>query len=124
MRRIVLHPSAFVAWFEPPDGGPSSRRDFEAGMLEVVVPPAFTTDLLATTAAQGWTTERMTRLAAQVDRLGFESAAPSAAELAPWLARGLDASQAAYAAVAAARELPVSTDDQSLDWDGLPTERP
>jgi hypothetical protein len=124
VRRIVLHPSAFLAWFGPPDGGGSSRREFESGMLGIVVPPAFTTDVLAATAARGWTTDRMTRLAAQVERLGFESAAPSAAELAPWLARGFDPSQAAYAAVAAARELPVSTEDQSLEWDGLPTERP
>ena len=112
MRRVVLHPSAFLAWFA--NDGNTLRSEYEAGALDVVTPRTFVADAMATLAAAGWPTDRLARVAVEIGRLGFRSQDPPPEALAGWLGRGLDASSAGYAALAEALDLPLAVSDEAL----------
>ena len=112
MRRVVLHPSAFVDWM----GGdkPPLRADFEAGQLTVIVPASFVAETLSLLAAAGWPADRITRAAGEIRRLGFQTTEPPDSELASWLVRGLSASPAGYAALASWLEIPIAVTDPAI----------
>jgi hypothetical protein len=114
VRRVVLHPSAFLGWFGSDGARRSLRSEYEAGALDVVVPRSFVADTLAALAAAGWPADRLTRVAVEIGRLGFRSQDPPADALAGWLYRGLDASPAGYAALAEALDVPLAVVDESL----------
>ncbi|MGQ0608945.1 MAG: hypothetical protein ACT4OQ_10850 [Chloroflexota bacterium] len=112
MRRIVLDASALLTWFEGPATASPLRLEYEGGLLGVVAPPQLTTDLLGCLAAsRDWPADRLVRVAAEIDRLGFEIRESPVDEIAAWLARGLPAVQAPYAALASALDLPLITAD-------------
>jgi predicted nucleic acid-binding protein len=91
------------------------RAEYEQGLLGVVVPRRLTADVLAVIArTSDGPADRLTRVAAEVDRLGFEIRDPPIDELASWLAQGLTTRQATYAALASSLDLPLVTDDSEL----------
>lgn len=115
MRRVILDPTALLTWFDGADPPGPLRLEYENGLLGVVVPPVLTTHLLGSLAAsRGVPADRLVRIAAEIDRLGFEIREPPVDELATSLARGLTAAQAPYAALASALDLPLITADPQL----------
>jgi predicted nucleic acid-binding protein len=113
MRRVVLDPSAFLDWFEPP--GRALRDEFEAGQLQPYVPTVFSLHVLHAAARRhGLDASRLARLADELGRLRFERRDPPSPELAAWLTRGLDADEAPYAALAASLDVPLVTTDADL----------
>ncbi|MCA1571753.1 MAG: hypothetical protein LC798_15855 [Chloroflexi bacterium] len=114
MRRVILDAAALLAWFEGAEASPL-RSEYEDGLLGVVAPRQLTTDLLSNLAAsRDWPADRLVRIAAEVDRLGFEIREPPVDEIAAWLARGLPANLAPYTALASALDLPLITANPEL----------
>jgi predicted nucleic acid-binding protein len=106
---------ALLAWFEPDAPRRGLRAEYEAGALSVMAPRHLAADALALLARErGFGPDRLTAVAAELGRLGFELADPPITELARWLAKGLPADRAAYPALATAHELPLVTDDPEL----------
>jgi predicted nucleic acid-binding protein len=115
MRRVVLDASALLTWFADRRAAATLRAEYEQGLLGVVVPRRLTADVLAVIArTSDGPADRLTRVAAEVDRLGFEIRDPPIDELASWLAQGLTTRQATYAALASSLDLPLVTDDSEL----------
>lgn len=115
MRRIILDASALLTWFEGVGTASPLRLEYEDGLLGVVAPRELTTHVLSSLAAsRDWPADRLVRVAAEIDRLGFEVREPPVDEVAAYLARGLSAAQAPYAALASALDLPLITADPEL----------
>ena len=114
MRRLVIDAHAFLGWFGPDSAARVLRREFEAGGLAVYAPSWFRVHVLELAAADDLTADQLKHLAAELDRLQFEIEDPPATELAAWLARGVDARHAQYAALAVALDLPLVTTDREL----------
>ena len=112
MRRVVLHPSAFVDWI---GGGNSLRVEFEARQIQVVVPVSFVTDTMGLLAARGRPADRIVRAAGEIRRLGFQVTQPPDTELAMWLVRGMPPATAPYAALASWLDLPIAASDPELE---------
>ncbi|HET9878164.1 MAG TPA: hypothetical protein VFQ81_02510 [Candidatus Limnocylindria bacterium] len=118
MRRLVLDGTVLIRWFSG-DGGRaqraarSLRAEYEAGTLAVIVPTAARLDLLDT-AASALPAKRLGQFADAVERLGLEFREPAPRDVAEWVARGLTAGEAAYAAVAAAADLRLVTANPRL----------
>lgn len=112
MRRVVLDPSAFLAWF---DGDPDRMRaEYEAGSLEVLVPPIFDTHVLEVAAAAVSDPARLGRLAAQLDHVGFVRRDPSVGLVAGRIADGWPVLAAQYAALAEELDAPLVAGDPDL----------
>ena len=106
---------AILSWFEPDSPRRGLRAEYEAGGLMVIGPRHLLTDILGLLASERrFEADRLTAVAAELDRIGFELVDPPIAELAPWLAKGLPAHRAAYPALAVAHELPLVTDHPEL----------
>ena len=115
MKRVVLEATAFLAWFPPSDPSRGLRAEYEAGLLRVHAPTIFPLHALETAAASnGLSRDRLAQLAGELDRLGFALQDPPHAELANWLASGLDGIRAQYAALATHLEVPLVTTDAQL----------
>jgi predicted nucleic acid-binding protein len=115
MRRVVLDASALLTWFADRRAAATLRAEYEQGLLSVVAPGRLMADVLAVIArTSDWPADRLARVAAEVDRLGFEVRDPPIDELASWLAQGLTTRQATYAALASSLDLPLVTDDSEL----------
>lgn len=112
MRRIVLDASAFLSWFGPNGTGRTLRAEYEAGLLAVRVPSPFTVHVLDLARARSLDSNRLERLASELERVGFEFQDPAAAVVVHWLAKGLDATRAPYAALAAENDLRLVSDDE------------
>lgn len=120
MRHLVLDASVILKWFAR-DGerhlgaARALRNEYERGLLVVVAPRILPVELLAATATTtAWPSERLARVAEELNRLKFDLREPPMSELARWLGRGLTGSDAAYAAVASAGDVPLITDDEEL----------
>ncbi|MDQ3691936.1 MAG: hypothetical protein M3406_18255 [Chloroflexota bacterium] len=115
MRRVILDASALLTWFAADGAGGRLRSEYENGLLGVVAPHTLITDMLAELAAtRNVPADRLVRIAAEVDRLGFEFREPPLDEVAAWLARDIDRQHASYAALASALDLPLITADPDL----------
>jgi len=115
MRRIVLDASALLTWFATDNSGKELRAEYEEGLLGVVAPHALIAHVLAELATtRSWPADRLVRVGAELDRLGFEFREPPLDELAAWLARGIDPKHASYAALASTLDLPLMTADPEL----------
>lgn len=112
MRRVVIDAAAFVGWFT--GGDRSTRREYEAGGLELIVPTTFATDVMGVVAAQGWPAERVERIGRAVQALGLELREPPVDLVARWLAIGLPPRLATYAALAEDSERPLVAADPEL----------
>ena len=115
MRRAVLDPSALLTWFDRGDAPGPTRLEYEQGLLGVVAPRELATHVLGALTTTGeWQPDQLVRIAAELDRLGFELRDPPLDEVAGWLARGLSTSQAPYAALASSLDLPLMTADPEM----------
>ena len=113
MRRFVVDAATVLSWFEA--SGAGQRRDYEAGEFAAVAPRRLHADLLAAIAGRGQTSpERLARIAAELPRIGIQLQDPPLALLAGWMARGLDAEVAAYAALAEHLDMPLHARDSRL----------
>jgi predicted nucleic acid-binding protein len=127
VRRVVCDSALVLGWFTDPGGpGSATRRAYEAGDLTIVAPRALALEIMEAAArSSGWPADRLVRLAAALERLGFELRDPPSSELAAWLERGLGGADAAYAALASALGIPlVTTDEELLRAAGTVAQRP
>lgn len=115
MRRVILDASALLTWFDGTDTARRLRSEYEDGLLRVVVPRDLATHLLGSLAAsRRLQADQLARIAAEIDRLGFEIREPPIDEVVAWLARGLTTTQAPYAALASTLDLSLMTADPDL----------
>ena len=116
MNRVVIDPSALLTWFGGGGGAHGSlRAEYESGSLTILAPRHLVADVLGELAGRpGHTAEGLGRIGAELERLGFQLEDPPAGELAAWLANGLDARPAAYAALAATLDVPLVAGDPDL----------
>lgn len=113
MKRLVLDAGAVAAWFVGGHGG--LRTEYEAGSLSVIGPRQLPRDLLGELAQRtGADADTLAAMGVEIERLGFELRDPPTQELARWLADGLDAGRAAYAALATTLDVTLVTDDEAL----------
>lgn len=113
MKRVVLDPGAFLAWFAAE--GRALRGEYEAGALEVHVPTGFALDVLERVGRRDPAAgERLAQLADELERLAFRQHDVSPVDAAPHLEGGRNARQAAYAALSTALDLALVTDDPAL----------
>lgn len=118
MRRLVLDGTVLIRWFTDDRdrahrAARSLRDEFEAGTLAVIVPSAARLDLLDA-AAEALPAARLGTFANALERIGLEFREPAPAEVAEWVARGLTATEAAYAAVAVGGDLRLVTANARL----------
>ncbi|HEY8171357.1 MAG TPA: hypothetical protein VIH24_09725 [Candidatus Limnocylindria bacterium] len=114
MRRVVIDAATFIGWFIGDGEAASLRPEYEAGQLGVLVPTTFVPDVLGEVAALGWPRDRIERLSALLDEIGFEVREPSRAGLARWVGGRITPAQAAYAALAEESEHPLVAGDPEL----------
>jgi hypothetical protein len=100
MSRVVVDAAAFLAWYSDDAAAQRLRREYEAGVLGVIVPSSFVPDVLARVADRGWSRERVERLGAALSDIGFEVRDAAMPTLVKWLGDGLTPIQSAYAALA------------------------
>ena len=112
MKRVVLHPSAFADWSA--DGGSPRRSEFDAGLLDVIVPNAFAVDAMGELASRGWSKDRLGSAGEAVARIGFRIMEPPTSELAEWLVRKVPTSAASHAALASWLDVPIAVSDPEL----------
>jgi predicted nucleic acid-binding protein len=114
---VVLDASVVLKWFRAAgerhlDQARSLRASFEAGRLVVLAPPLLGPELVNVAGRRWqWGESPLVDLAAALEDIGFELMEPPLARVAHWTARGLTAYDAAYVAVAEARQATLITDD-------------
>ena len=115
MKRIVIDPAALLTWFSGDGPHRSLRAEYEGGALTVIAPRHLVADALGELALRDEPApDRLVRIAGELQRLGIQLQDPPVAELAAWLARGLDPRRAAYAALAASLDVPLAAADADL----------
>jgi predicted nucleic acid-binding protein len=115
VKRIVIDAVALLTWFDGTGPHRSLRADYEAGALTVLAPRHLVADVLGELAARDEPApDRLARIAGELQRLGVQLQDPPVAELAGWLAQGLDPRRAAYAALAASLDVPLAAADADL----------
>lgn len=107
MRRYVLAPARFLAWFDPDADLEGLRAEYEAGRSEIHVPRRFEIDVLAALAASAADAGRLERLAVELERVGFVTHDAPPAAAARCLARGVSADRAPYVGLAEHLDLPL-----------------
>jgi predicted nucleic acid-binding protein len=117
MRECVLDASVVLDWFSPARRQKSSqvRAEFEAGELDVVVPPLIYLEILNVAGRVcGWSSDDLEALAESLEDLSFDLIEPDLSAVARWVAVGLTAYDAAYVVVAEAAAVPLITNDQTI----------
>jgi predicted nucleic acid-binding protein len=120
MSEVVLDASVVLKWFRSEgerhvDEARAFRTAYEAGELLVFVPPLLHLEIL-NVAGRRWRLgeEALVGLAGALEDLGFELLEPPLERVARWIARGLTAYDAAYAAVAEAAGVKLVSDDDIM----------
>jgi predicted nucleic acid-binding protein len=115
MRRVVVDAPTVLAWFDADGPGSEMRREYEAGAFAALAPRRIHEDLLAAIAERTRpTAAQLARIAAELPHLGIVVQDPPLPLVAGWLARGLDAQTAPYAALAESLDLRLATSDPRL----------
>ena len=115
MKRIVIDPAALLTWFGGDGPHRSLRAEYEVGALTVLAPRHLVADVLGELALRDDPApDRLARIAGELQRLGIQLQDPPVAELAAWLAEGLDPRRAAYAALATSLDVPLAAADADL----------
>lgn len=113
MRRVVVDALTVLSWFDA--SGAGQRREYEAGELTAFAPRRIHADLLAAVARRSDAgPEMLARVAAELPRLGLQLQDPPLGLVAGWIARGLDAQLAPYAALAEHLDMRLETRDPVL----------
>lgn len=97
--RVVVDASAVFSWFDADGSGAAMRRAYEAGELTALAPRRLHEDLLAV-IAERVDPRDLSRIAAELPQIGIVLEDPPLPLVADWIARGLDAGTAPYAALA------------------------
>jgi predicted nucleic acid-binding protein len=113
VRRAVLDAGVVIGWFDRDGPHRSLRAEYESGELTVVAPRHLVADVLAI-ASDRIPPDRLPSVGAELDRVRFQLQDPPLPVHAVWIAKGLPADRAAYAALAAHLEVPLVTDDPEL----------
>jgi predicted nucleic acid-binding protein len=114
VKRLVIDAGALIGWFDGTGEHRALRAEYEAGTLALIVPRGVIPDALGILAARGVGPEPLTRIGAELQRIGLQLQDPPMEALAEWLARGLAPDRAAYPALAASLEIALVTDDPQL----------
>lgn len=120
MTEVVLDASVVLKWFGATEQrGVAEARDlrrrYTDGELEVLVPSLLFLEVLNVTGRRwGWDEGGLLELASTLGDLRFEIAEASPRSVAPWVARGLTAYDAAYVALAQDHQLRLVTDDAAI----------
>jgi predicted nucleic acid-binding protein len=114
---VVLDASVVLKWFRSEgerhvDAARAIRTLYERGEVLVLAPPLLHLEIL-NVACRRWRLgeEALVALAGALEDLGFELLEPPLERVARWIARGLTAYDAAYAAVAENAEVKLVSDD-------------
>jgi predicted nucleic acid-binding protein len=120
VRDLVLDATVVLPWFDKQRAASSDaerilRRDFEAGLLSVAVPPLLYLEVVNVAGRQWeWGETALVDLANELQAVGFEVAEPALSSVANWVARGLTADDATYVALAELRGIPLITSDREV----------
>lgn len=112
-RRVVVDASAVLSWFDGDGSGASMRRDYEAGELTALAPRRLHEDLLAAIAERVGPRD-LSRIAVELPQIGIVLEDPPLPLVADWIARGLDAGAAPYAALAERLDVRLVSSDPRL----------
>jgi predicted nucleic acid-binding protein len=117
---VVLDASVVLKWFRSEgerhvEEARGFRAAYEAGDLLVFAPPLLYLEIL-NVAGRRWRLgeEALVALAGALEELGFELVEPPLEHVARWIARGLTAYDAAYAAVAETAAVTLVSDDSTI----------
>jgi predicted nucleic acid-binding protein len=120
LNEAVLDASVVLKWFRT-DGerhaaaARTLRERFESGQLRVAAPRLLCLEIVNVAGRRWhWKADRLARLAAGLDEIGFDWVEPELERVAHWTARGLTAYDAAYVAVAETSGAPLVTDDELI----------
>lgn len=111
--RVVVDASAVLSWFDAAGSGAAMRRDYEAGDLIALAPRRLHEDLLAAIAGRGGPRD-LSRIAVELPQIGIVLEDPPLPLVADWIARGLDAGAAPYAALAERLDVRLVSSDPRL----------
>ena len=120
MIEVVLDASVILKWFQGEGerhagAARSLRTAYEHGELFVRAPSLLHLEIVNVAGRRwGWSRAALRRLAAGLERLGFELAEPNLGRVAAWTAQGLTAYDAAYVAVAETAAVKLVTDDERI----------
>jgi predicted nucleic acid-binding protein len=119
LTEAVLDASVVLKWFGAEQRGSNEarklRNDYEAGSLSVVVPALLFLEIVNVAGRRWrWDEEALLDLAEALGDLSFGVGEPELQLVASWVARGLTAYDAAYAALAEQRGLALVTDDETI----------
>ena len=117
MTEVVLDASIITRWFGP-SADPASARwrsEFQAGRLDITLPPLIFLELVNVAARQWrWTDIRLLELVRQLETSRFDIVDPHLDRVASWAALGLTAYDATYVALAEERGVPLITHDRQI----------
>lgn len=113
-RRVVVDASGVLSWFDADGPGRAMRRDYEAGELTALAPRRLHEDLLAAIAERGGARDDLNRIAVELPQIGIVLEDPPLPLVADWIARGLDAGAAPYAALAERLDVRLVSSDPRL----------
>jgi predicted nucleic acid-binding protein len=120
LNEAVLDASVVLKWFRGDgeryaDAARALRAQFESGHLRVAAPRLLCLEIVNVAGRRWhWDADRLRRLAAGLDEIGFEWVEPELERVAHWTARGLTAYDAAYVSVAETSATPLVTDDDLI----------
>lgn len=113
MRRVVVDAATVLSWFD--GSGSDQRRGYEAGEFAAFAPRRIHADLLVEIARRTEASPtQLERVAAELPRIGLLVQDPPLGLLAGWVARGLDAALAPYAALAEHLDVRLDAGDPTL----------